>query len=335
LSDQGQLYLRKWNVTIASATAGLDLSELHIKFKINQSDLQTPNNARIRIYNLSQDRSSQLLGKEFDRVVVSAGYVNGPYGVIFDGQIKQTLRGKESQIDTFLDIYAAEGDEAYNYSISAGSLAAGSTLKQRIDAYAKSMGLEVGYISIGLAVNPSALARGAVFFGLSKNYLRQEAIANNARWSIQNGKLVFISNSDYIQAEPIVLSPASGLIGIPTQTQAGISAKALLNPNFTIGQPVKIDSTLINAAPTDSFFTLRSPTQIQPGPNGSAKDNALAFTTLSPIAGAGLYRVVVSEYEGDTRGNDWYSDLICFAISPDVTPGSAVSSWPGATTSPP
>ena len=332
MSNQGQLYLRKWNVTVANASVGVDLSELHIKFKINQSDLQTPNNARIRLYNLSESRSSQLLGKEFNRVVVSAGYVNGPYGVIFDGSIKQTLRGKENQIDTFLDIYAADADQAYNYAITNQTLAAGSTLKQRIDAHAKAMGLQVGYISNSLQVNKGALSRGQVSFGLSKDGLRQEAIANDARWSIQNGKLVFIANSDYIQAEPIILSPSSGLIGIPTQTQSGISAKALLNPNLVIGQPVKIDSTLINAAPTDSFITLRNqtnPGQLQPGPNATPAENSLSFLTLTPISGEGLYRVVVSEYEGDTRGNDWYSELSCFAINPSGKPGDSVNPWPG------
>ena len=28
----------------------------------------------------------------------------------------------------------------------------------------------------------------------------------------------------------------------------------------------------------------------------------------------GLYRIIKCEFTGDTRGNDWYADLVCIGI---------------------
>ena len=308
------LYLRDWDVNLTGASGSVNPSALHIVWSTTQSDVETPNSCRLRLYNCSQETINKLMSKEYTNVEVSAGYQNGPYGTVFKGSIKQTRNGKENQTDRYVDILAADGDEAYNFGVVNKTLAAGWTVKQQIDAIAQGMGVDVGYVSDGLATgNPQQSIRGKAMYGLAKDYARQLAIGNNARWSIQNGKLVFILNSDYIQAEPIILSPATGLIGIPEQTQSGIKCKALINPKLIIGQPIKIDSTLINTAQFNVFY----------GDLASNPNNL-----FPPISSTGLYRIVVSEMQGDTRGQDWYVELTCFAIASDVAPGSAVNPWP-------
>jgi hypothetical protein len=89
--------------------AGLDLSQMHITFSTEQSNYESPNTMRCRVYNLKDETSKQVFS-EFTRVTLAAGYQSGPYGTIFDGTIKQVMRGKASATDTFLDIFAAEGD---------------------------------------------------------------------------------------------------------------------------------------------------------------------------------------------------------------------------------
>ncbi|WP_258181637.1 hypothetical protein [Burkholderia cenocepacia] len=51
----------------------LDLSELRIVFRVQRGDLQTPNQARIRVYNVSET-TARRAQKEFTRVVLQAGY---------------------------------------------------------------------------------------------------------------------------------------------------------------------------------------------------------------------------------------------------------------------
>lgn len=310
MSDQGQLFPRKWNVTVATNEgAGLDLSEFHIKFKVNQSDVETPNWCDVRIYNLSDETSTRLLGKEYDRVQISAGYLNGPYGVIFDGTVKQTRRGRESQIDTYLDILAGDGDQSYNFSVVNQTLAAGYTVDTQFKALSDAMNLPQGYLSDFRTVgNPQASIRGKTLYGLAKDPFRQLAISQNARWSIQNGRLILLSNSGYIVAEAVAVNSKTGMISIPEQTQSGIHVRALINPKFTIGQPIQINNADIQSAPFDVAYA--------------------ALNLFPSKATDGLYRIMVSEFIGDTRGNDWYSELICLAINAAVDPNSSVNPWP-------
>lgn len=308
---QDQLFGRKWSVVVASAAKALDLSEMHITFNVQQSDVETPNSCLLRIYNLKEETANDLKKKEYDRVVVKAGYENGPYGLIFDGQIKQVRIGKENQIDNYVDILAADGDEAYNFAVVRQTLAAGATVKDQVQALAGSMdadGVKLGQMPEFANIGNPELIRGKVLFGLSKDYMRYIAQSNNARWSIQNGKLTMIDNTGYLEATPVVLTSNTGLIGLPEQTQSGILAKSLLNPKLAIGCPVRIDNKSIQRAQFDVAYG--------------------ALNLFPSIAADGLYRVIVSEFSGDTRGDDWYSDLICLSIDPAVAPNKAVNEWP-------
>lgn len=312
VSSQSTLYKRKWSVIVSGNGQALDLSQMHLIFSVNQSDVETPNNAVVRLYNLSDDTASTLLTKEYTRVTISAGYVEGPFGTIFDGQIKQTRKGRENQTDKYLDILAADGDEAYNFAVINQTLAAGSTIKDQITALAGTMGasgVTLGELPEWANAGNPQLIRGKVLYGLSKDYMRNIAQTNGARWSIQNGKLFLIKNTEYVQVEPIVLTSKTGMIGLPEQTQDGINIKCLLNPKLAIGQPVRIDNASVQRQQFDVAYG--------------------AINLFPTISTDGLYRVIVSEFEGDTRGDDWYSKLTCLSIDPSSPAGTSVNPWPG------
>jgi hypothetical protein len=42
---------------------------------------------------------------------------------------------------------------------------------------------------------------------------------------------------------------------------------------------------------------------------------------LPRVTDDGFYRTIVAEHSGDTRGNDFYTDLTCIALDDGVTPG--------------
>ena len=130
MSNQLQ-YIRRCNLVVSGVSGdGLDLSNLRIVFKIKKSDAQTPNTAEIRVYNLAPETAKQIR-KEFKRVVLQAGYESN-YGVIFDGNIKQVRMGRESGTDTYIDIAAGDGDDAYNYAVVNTTLAAGAKQSDQI-----------------------------------------------------------------------------------------------------------------------------------------------------------------------------------------------------------
>lgn len=294
---------------------GIDLSDLHFKFRVSNADQESPNTMSVRIYNLSPDTVRRITGRtpvEFTRVILQAGYVGTSVGVLFDGTIKQFRKGRENAVDTFLDILAASGDTEYNWGVCNQTLAAGSTPEQRIAAIAGQMGL--GVASAG-PYTGGVLPRGKVLWGMGRALMRCEARSQGATWSIQDGKAQVLPLAGYLPGEAVVLSAASGLIGVPEQTEQGVRARCLLNPKLRIGGLVQIDNASITQISQADLRASGFP--VSNLPVGQVPFDRYAGLQLpADIAADGIYRLYVAEFEGDTRGPAWYADIIGLAVDP-------------------
>ena len=113
---------------------------------------------------------------------------------------------------------------------------------------------------------------------------------------MQNGQLVVVPITGYRPGEAVVLSSTTGLIGVPEARDDGVHAQALLNPLIRIGGLVQIAQSDIN--------------QITMQQQGLQYTPAVATVTTA----AGFYKVLVAEFEGDTRGNPWYINITCLAV---------------------
>ncbi|WP_248322041.1 hypothetical protein [Caballeronia sp. Sq4a] len=303
---------RKATLIVSTGSNGLDLSQLRFKFEVRQADTQAPNTLYVRIYNLAPATVKAIQG-EFTTITLQAGYEKGNFGIIFQGTIKQFVRGKERNVDSFLDIWAADGDEFYNFGMVNQTLAAGSTPKQILDSITK-QNADAGKLPYATDVNglvggipAQALARGKVLFGMTRDYARDWAAKNGFRWSIQNGQAVLVPVTGYRPGEAVVLSSTTGLIGVPEATSDGVHARILLNPLVRIGCLVQIAQADINTL--------------------TVKQLGLSYQGLPSAAvttAAGFYRVLVSEFIGDTRGQEWYCDLTCLAVDTSAPAGTSV-----------
>ncbi len=106
--------------------------------------------------------------------------------------------------------------------------------------------------------------------------------------------------------QAVVLNSKTGLVGQPEQTNDGIKARCLLNPMLKIGGKVQInekDVAQAKLADTSKDAQANKP---------------------ADIAADGFYRLLVVEHSGDTRGNDWYSDLVCLDIDATQPPDKQV-----------
>lgn len=298
-------YLRKCTLIVAGASGdGLDLSPMRIVFKTKKSDAQTPNTAEIRVYNLAPATAKQIR-EEFKTVTLQAGYESN-YGIIFTGNIKQVRFGRENGTDTYIDIAAGDGDDAYNFAVVNTTLAAGAKQSDQIAAAGRAMegrGVGVGYVA---ETGAAALPRGKVMYGMARDYLRQSAEASETTWSVQDGKLQLVSLTGTLPNQAVVLNSKSGLIGTPEQTNDGIKARCLLNPLLKIGGKVMIDEKDVAEAKL-------------PDTEKGADANKPAS-----IASDGQYRVLTIEHSGDTRGNDWYSDIVCLDVDETAPAGKQV-----------
>lgn len=280
-----------------------DISQMRFRFRINASDVETPNTAEIRVYNLSKG-SKQLAISEYSSVVLNAGYGQNPQQ-IFKGTIKQFRSGKESNVDDFLDILAADGDLPYNFGIINKSLGAGSTPDQQFKALADAAQLPVDGRVAGFLGTGGILPRGKVMFGLAREYFRDIAKTNQARWSIQNGVATLVPLDSYLPGTIVKINSMTGMVGVPEATEQGISVQMLLNSQLQVGCLLQIN----NADITQTTIKQQS---------------FPSFTDLNLVAGVskdddGLYRVIVIEHSGDTRDNEWYSDVICLLVDKTAT----------------
>lgn len=305
-------WLRRVGLTVSAGGQALDLSNLQVQFQTTQMDVEGgyPPGARIRVLNPSEDTARQV-SEEYQSVMLQAGYVEGDYGVIFEGTIKQIRRGRMSMTDTYLDILAADGDLA-RYALVNKSLASGWTAKDVAGTIGEATQ------SKGLTVDPTGLTggvtgiRGKALFGLAMAQASALANSNGATWTIINGQMVFTPLTAYREGEAVVLNADSGMIGFPESTIEGIRVRCLLNPKIKMGTRIQIDNKSINQT------TVKEP--------GFPRFGDRPF--FASVTQDGFYRVIVVEHMGDSRdGPEWYSEITCLALDPSAAPGESVSAY--------
>lgn len=343
-------YLRNCSLIVANESgAGIELGSLRVVFEVHRGDLLTPNSCDVRVYNLNDQTAETLRKPEFTQLQLKVGYQGQQLQLLFKGSIKQVRKGREDQKNSYLAFTAADADEAYNFSAMALTLAAGATPQDAIQSIIASMAganggsptassdsapppsptggtpdpdsapeptgqtVSLGYIPPSLT--KSKLPRGRTYYGACKDELRELAAANGCTASIQDGKAQFVPLTSYIPGEAVVVSPYTGLINVPEQTQNGLTMRVLLNPAVKIGQLVKLDSKDVN----QFRYGLDSQSQVL---------NTLLADSTTKLNADGLYYAMRIDHSGDTRGTPWYSDLTCLAVdaSAPVTTAPATPS---------
>lgn len=303
-----QQFLRQCTLLVSNkAGKALDLSALRIKFQVKMTGTATPNTADIRVYNISYDTAFQIQ-KEFTKVVLQGGY-QANFGVVFQGNIKQVLIGRESATDTFIDIIAGDGDIAYNFAIVNRTLAAGSRPLDQINTSAAAMS-KTGEATLQAPTNMpiTQLPRAKVMYGSASKYMKQSGQNTKHSWSIQNGNIQFVPINGYLKGEAVVLTSKTGMIGTPNQTNIGVNIKCLMNPLIRVGGRVKIDNKSI-AGYKINLDVPGSPANIP-----------------APLTADGMYYVWTISHSGDARSNDpWYTDLICINTSVSSNPLNATA----------
>lgn len=299
---------------------------LRIHFTVTQATSQTPNTAEITIYNLDGEISSRVI-QENGFCILQAGYLYGNPGTIFSGTIKQYKRGHESPTDSYLKIYAADGDGPLTEATISKVIPEGTDPKQHMEALkdplkAKGM-LEGGYVDLGAVVRPPNI-RPEIHFGMAATSMGIFAKQNGAVWHILNQRFHFTKPEKYEPGAIIKLHEGSGLIGFPEMTQDGINVTALINPAIRLRHRIQLDNSYIN--------TYYLPGKSQVGGTFAPNDKTLqgaawpgyARTYYARTYDNGIYSPWQINYEGDSRGGPWYMHMICLSVNPANDPISAM-----------
>lgn len=295
-------------------TEALDLSDFRCTFHISQAMIGKPCTAEIKVYNVSQstvDRiqapTNAVVGSKRLKVLIEAGYQES-HSLIFEGDLWWKSTGRETETDTFMTLVAATGDRAHQYAVVNASIPKGASQKQIFSTVMQSMSEKGVKSAAEPDVMEGTLPRGKVLYKQASDAIQNFADTNGLEWGYGAGGLVMIrKDQTYKQDEDvIVLNARTGLIGRPTVTADGVEATCLLQPRIDLGSLVQIDNDTIQ---TQSYDTAVQADILQ---NAAASGG---FTSAD-----GLYRVIGREHIGDTRGNDWYTHIICAGVHAAQTP---------------
>jgi hypothetical protein len=248
--------------------------------------------AEICLYNLDQLTTSKLLAKPIKqgmKVTVSAGYREGNYGVIWSGEVFQPFFDRENVVDFKVTLHCILGLNEFIRNHISQSYAAQTTQYDLIQQMADKAFNKIKVGAISPDISKKKFPRGGVLFGNLDRYLSSWASDNNMQWWLSPSGLNFQGpDSQLSSSVDFVYSPDRGIIGVPQQTQYGVDLRVLLDPRITVRPPlpvVKIDNSQI---------------QLQKRQIGEL------FNILDQD---GEYIVVSARHYGDTRGNDWYTDI--------------------------
>jgi hypothetical protein len=306
-------WLRKINLSVydakglSSPSSGLDLSMLKIDFDVKKRTSSSPDLMFARIYNLSIETMTAV--QQYRRVSLSAGYQHGNYGVIFDGTVVMYVRGKESATDTYLDIFAGDGDVGLNNDVVNLTWPAGTTPEQKVrDAIGKLTNVQVGDIDMGK--NQQKALRSTAYIGNAVGVIRDQMNATGSDFFVEGGKAHAISRTGYRQGEVAQLSTQTGMVGIPRITPSGLEVRCLLNPKLRLAGLIEVQTKFLSGVMfqpgSESPFAGIPAPQAATGPG-----QTFGSASISPV---GRYKIVMLNHMGDSRGIPWYSEMICAAV---------------------
>ncbi len=284
-------YLRKWQIVVSNASGqALDVSKLRCTFNIQKRVLQTASFADIVIYNLNGPTEQAIITEGY-RAIVQAGYQSEIFGKIFDGTVSQPLWDRENVTDYKLTLYCIDGDSFLTRNFVSFCAEAGYKYKDIISQMAKSARTPIPIGKISENISQKTSPRGKVVFGDPRTTFRSIAKDNSAQIYVNDGQLEIVNlKTDVPAGEALVITPNTGLIGTPQQTDLGFSFRCLLNPRIQITNPpmlIKLDNSLIR----------------QQKKNIGSSPSMLDQDMVGQVIGV--------NYIGDTRGNEWYVDVEC------------------------
>jgi hypothetical protein len=257
--------------------AGIEFDDFfRISFEGEKSASRYANKCTVKIYNLNDTTLHQVI-VEGNILQLFIGYEEDQgLQFVFSGEITRVLPVSEPP-DRILEVECFDGlKELQETRVSLG-FARGTP----VDAVVKSI---VAILQLPLAENylpiSETFSNGFSFVGEARKALTIVLNKIDREWSIQNGAIQILEDSETTRNQIVLISPATGMIGIPEnldQNEGKLSfspirkrrykIKSLLRPEISVNDKIQIESSIIN----------------------------------------GIFKVRKHEYEGDNFDNEWTS----------------------------
>lgn len=268
----GEYYLRR---AIANVD-GREIRNLRMAFKVEKTLKSHPNQAELRIWNLSKDSRTQL--KKDLAVSIQAGYAED-INLIFSGTMRKVDHPQVGP-DIITRARIGDGEKEIKKSRISTSFKGKATPEQVVKKLAEATGLKVGN-SLKKAQQGDLdgalkeLTNGTVLMG--NPFAIMETTARNMGYdlSVQDGALTMLGADETLDYAAYLLSAQTGLVGSPEQAESSvvkggiIKAVSLLNGELIPGREVLLKSRQFD----------------------------------------GSCRIEKVTFQGDTHGNEWFANL--------------------------
>lgn len=255
-----------FNRNISIHVGGLDISNLHVDFTVNKSIEATPNEASIKIYNLSEDNFVRI-AKEHNTCVIRFSYADADLVTLYVGDIRKAVRDDTGNTDIVTSIECGDGEK----NLRQGAL---NKVYEKGTEYSKifnDIATDVGYTSGALRMDAKVIDERIVLTGDPMLKLNELSRDIDSKWSIQDSKLTVVGRKKTLIGG-VHLNKHRGLLGKPRKELDGnISFTTLLDTNIVPATKIIFD---------DAAYKVETLTHI--GSN-HANDNYTQVTKAVPI----------------------------------------------------
>lgn len=223
-----------------------------IEFDIVRNNYASANEAKFRVYNLSDTHRNDILFDQYVgqflppdvpqilTVTLQAGYGVGPnWPVVFTGNIIRAYSQREG-VNMITNIEAFDGGAAFGNARSDINYSAGTLQSSVIASLVADLapyGVSLGAISNSYAYK---LAKGGAYSGNTLDLLRDLTHTN---FFIDNLKANAIIPTECLVADILFIDSSFGLLNTPIVQETFIELEMLFEPRLAIGTQVNLQSS--------------------------------------------------------------------------------------------
>lgn len=224
---------------------------LHISFSIEKCDVESPNTAKVQVWNLS-DENLKILDQKDCIVELKAGY-NMNNTLILVGNVTAVTTTPENA-DRMTELAVMDGRVELRDTVISLSINGPVNCRDLYEQVAGMMGLPILFAQ---DLTFSVFPNGFAYIGKAKGILHKISEYCGHNWTIQNQIIQITLPGRAISSNGFLLSYETGLIGIPKritigsstdkkESQTGWEVEYLLNGAIGVNDVVQLQSSTAN-----------------------------------------------------------------------------------------
>jgi hypothetical protein len=241
------LFDPKLELTVfTTGNQAITIKDLHMEFDVTATVDSKPNQAKIKVHNLSTS-TRNLMSDKHQGIEFLAGY-GDDVSIIFRGTTTNVLHQK---VGTGWEtvIYSGDGQKEFSENFFSQSYPAGTPVKRIIQDVSAAMGYSAG---ADVVLETDTLLKGASYSGRAKDVMDEVTKDFDYTWAVQWGSLEVLDSSGFLGnvATAVLLRADTGMLGSPTLIDrtdrnkkiVGVRVTSLLNPAIRPGRLIEIQA---------------------------------------------------------------------------------------------